>query len=76
LTFLMAAICPMAIRCVRCSKRALSSLLLRVNQLQIPGKKISAVSVYFETLPYRLDPATGYINYEKMEELGAIACSP
>lgn len=39
--------------------------------LQIPGKKISAVSVYFETLPYRLDPATGYINYEKMEELGA-----
>ncbi len=38
---------------------------------QIPGKKISAVSVYFETLPYRLDPTTGYINYEKMEELGA-----
>jgi glycine hydroxymethyltransferase len=43
---------------------------------QIPGKKISAVSVFFETLPYRLDPATGYINYEKMEELGAIdACA-
>ena len=37
---------------------------------QIPGKKISAVSVFFETLPYRLDPTTGYINYEKMEELG------
>ena len=33
------------------------------------------MSVYFETLPYRLDPATGYINYEKMEELGAIAWS-
>ncbi len=43
--------------------------------LQIPGKKISAVSVFFETLPYRLDPATGYINYEKMEELGANACA-
>ena len=46
-----------------------------LSPLQIPGKKISAVSVFFETLPYRLDPATGYINYEKMEELGAIAWS-
>lgn len=33
------------------------------------------MSVFFETLPYRLDPATGYINYEKMEELGANACA-
>ena len=69
----MVAICPMAIRYLRYSRARVASRLLALSQ--IPGKKISAVSVYFETLPYRLDPATGYINYEKMEELGAIAWS-
>ena len=59
----------MAIRYLRYSRARVASRLLALSQ--IPGKKISAVSVYFETLPYRLDPATGYINYEKMEELGA-----
>jgi glycine hydroxymethyltransferase len=39
---------------------------------QIPGKKISAVSKYFETLPYRLDEATGLIDYAKLEELAAL----
>lgn len=36
---------------------------------QTPTKKISAISKYFETLPYRLDEATGTIDYNKLEEL-------
>ena len=39
---------------------------------QIPGKKISAISKYFETLPYRLDEKTGLIDYEKLEELAML----
>lgn len=35
---------------------------------QTDTKKISAVSVYFETFPYGLNPATGEIDYDKMEE--------
>merc|ERR1711871_1883104 len=30
-------------------------------------KKISMVSVYFETMPYRLDEKTGYIDYDALE---------
>lgn len=36
---------------------------------QTPTKKISAVSKYFETVPYRLDESTGQIDYNKLEEL-------
>jgi len=36
---------------------------------QTPTKKISAISKYFETLPYRLDEKTGLIDYDKLEEL-------
>jgi glycine hydroxymethyltransferase len=39
---------------------------------QTPTKKISAVSKYFETLPYRLDETTGLIDYVKMEELATL----
>jgi len=39
---------------------------------QIPGKKISAISKYFETLPYRLDEKTGLIDYNKLEELATL----
>ena len=31
-------------------------------------KKVSAVSIYFETMPYGVDPATGLIDYNKLEE--------
>ncbi|RKF77718.1 putative serine hydroxymethyltransferase, mitochondrial [Golovinomyces cichoracearum] len=39
---------------------------------QTPIKKISAISKYFETLPYRLDVSTGLIDYEKLEELATL----
>ncbi|KAL2115357.1 hypothetical protein VTJ04DRAFT_9612 [Mycothermus thermophilus] len=39
---------------------------------QTPTKKISFVSKYFETLPYRLDESTGLIDYDKLEELALL----
>jgi len=39
---------------------------------QIPTKKISMISKYFETVPYRLDEKTGLIDYEKLEELALL----
>ncbi|KFX94652.1 hypothetical protein V490_04272 [Pseudogymnoascus sp. VKM F-3557] len=35
---------------------------------QIPTRKISAVSTYFETFPYRVNIETGIIDYERLEE--------
>lgn len=35
---------------------------------QTDSKKISAVSVFFETFPYRLNETTGVIDYDRMEE--------
>lgn len=35
---------------------------------QTPTKKISMISKYFETLPYRLNESTGLIDYDKLEE--------
>ncbi|KAI5293222.1 glycine hydroxymethyltransferase shm1, partial [Ascosphaera acerosa] len=39
---------------------------------QTPSKKISAVSKYFETVPYRLDETTGLIDYDKLEETAQV----
>lgn len=39
---------------------------------QTPTKKISAISKYFETLPYRLDESTGLIDYQKLEDLATL----
>ena len=39
---------------------------------QTAKKKISAISKYFETLPYRLNESTGIIDYLKLEELALL----
>ncbi|KAL9618196.1 MAG: hypothetical protein Q9160_007092 [Pyrenula sp. 1 TL-2023] len=39
---------------------------------QTPTKKISAISKYFETLPYRLDEATGLIDYDGLKKLALL----
>ncbi|KAH7279904.1 hypothetical protein KP509_37G043000 [Ceratopteris richardii] len=39
---------------------------------QTDTKKISAVSIFFETMPYRLNEATGYIDYDQMEKSAAL----
>jgi glycine hydroxymethyltransferase len=35
---------------------------------QLPNKKISMVSKYFESIPYRLDESTGIIDYDECEK--------
>ncbi|XAR49382.1 Glycine hydroxymethyltransferase [Bertholletia excelsa] len=32
------------------------------------GKKVSSASIFFESLPYKVNPQTGYIDYDKLEE--------
>merc|ERR1719198_2579886 len=39
---------------------------------QTETKKVSMVSVYFETMPYRLNEATGYIDYDALEANAAL----
>jgi glycine hydroxymethyltransferase len=39
---------------------------------QTPTKKISMISKYFETVPYRLNESTGLIDYDKLEELAKV----
>lgn len=39
---------------------------------QTDNKKISAVSIFFETFPYRLNEETGVIDYDRMEQNAAL----
>ena len=39
---------------------------------QTATKKISMISKYFETFPYRLNESTGLIDYDKLEELATL----
>ncbi|OJJ50474.1 hypothetical protein ASPZODRAFT_147985 [Penicilliopsis zonata CBS 506.65] len=39
---------------------------------QTPSKKISFISKYFETMPYRLDESTGLIDYDALEKSAAL----
>ncbi|CAM8878129.1 unnamed protein product [Rhodiola kirilowii] len=32
------------------------------------GKKVSGASIFFQSLPYKVNPQTGYIDYDKLEE--------
>ncbi|KAM7470354.1 hypothetical protein LguiA_008537 [Lonicera macranthoides] len=32
------------------------------------GRKVSGASIFFESLPYKVNPQTGYIDYDKLEE--------
>lgn len=36
------------------------------------GKKIPAASIYFQTLPFKVHPETGLIDYDKMEEIALL----
>lgn len=39
---------------------------------QTPSKKISFISKYFQTMPYRLDESTGLIDYDMLEKTAAL----
>jgi glycine hydroxymethyltransferase len=39
---------------------------------QTPTRKVSAVSIFWETLPYRLNEETGFIDYDMMEKMAEL----
>lgn len=49
---------------LQCTIPATKSVL--VHLIQTDTKKISAVSIFFETMPYRLDESTGLIDYDQV----------
>ena len=40
--------------------------MVSIVMMQTDTKKISAVSIFFETMPYRLNESTGYIDYDQV----------
>ena len=32
-----------------------------------PARKVSATSMFFQSMPYKVDPKTGLIDYDKLE---------
>lgn len=47
---------------------AKQELLLSTHGAYTPKRKISASSIYFQSLPYQVDPATGLIDYDALEK--------
>lgn len=41
-------------------------IIYLIKNLQTDTKKISAVSIFFETMPCRLNESTGYIDYDQV----------
>lgn len=44
-------------------------ITLSIWYIQTDTKKISAVSIFFETMPYRLDESTGFIDYDQVANI-------
>jgi glycine hydroxymethyltransferase len=43
-------------------------MLINSSYLTPSGKRISGASIFFESFPYKVNPQTGYIDYDKLEE--------